>query len=144
MPASISFDDGSGVQTITPSPSLSRFNRWNPNSDPIGEEAIEWGSGKGHKWPGRDDELVSLELPHIAHTEINKVQDFLKWANRFGVFTITTGDSESNVFTDCQIAPGPESKARISDPDPENLEITLRLTAISVAAVPVRFRRIHT
>jgi hypothetical protein len=140
--ASITFNDGSGAQTITPSPSVSRFNRWNPDTVPIGEEAIEWGSGRGHRWTGRDDFLVQLELPHINHTEESKLQDFLVHANRFGVFTITTGDSESNVFTDCQIAPG--TRAEISDPDPETLEITLRLTAISVATVPVRFRRVHT
>jgi hypothetical protein len=140
--ASITFNDGGGAQTITPSPSVSRFNRWNPDTVPIGEEAIEWGSGRGHRWTGRDDFLVQLELPHINHTEESKLQDFLVHANRFGVFTITTGDSESNVFTDCQIAPG--TRAEISDPDPETLEITLRLTAISVATVPVRFRRVHT
>lgn len=142
MAASISFNDGSGVQTITASSSVSRFNRWNPDSAPIGEEAIEWGSGRGHRWPGRVDYLVQFELPNIAHTEESKLQDFLEWANNFGVFTVTTGDSESNVFTDCQIAPG--SRAMISDPDPENLEITLRLTALSVATVPIRFRRVHT
>ena len=142
MAAGISFDDGSGTQTITGSSVVSRFNRWNPNSVPIGEEAIEWGSGRGHKWPGRVDYLVSFELPHIDHTEESKVQDFLEHANRFGLFTVTTGDSESNVFTDCQVAPG--TRAEISDPDPETLEITLRVTAISVGSVPTRFRRIHT
>jgi hypothetical protein len=142
MAASISFDDGSGTQTITGSAAVSRFNKWNPDSIPVGEEAFEWGSGAGHRFTGRTDYAVSLELPHIDHTDESTLQDFLEWANNFGTFTITTGDSESNAFAGCQIAPG--TRATMSDPDPETLEYTLRLRIISVAVTPLRFRQVFT
>ena len=59
-----------------------------------------------------------------------------------GIFGTIVDEDEDEGTIILEIAPG--THAEISDPDPETLEITLRLTAISVGAVPTRFRRIHT
>lgn len=120
MAATISFDDGSGVQTITPSPSHARLNRWRPRPQSIGERAIAVGDGAGYHWAHRTDYGASFELPNIPNTAEAVLQDFLLWANAFGRFTITSNDSESNVYTACQIAPG--TFMELSDPDPETLE----------------------
>ena len=142
MPASITFDDGAGAQTITPSPSVSRFNRWQPTPDTIGERANAVADGRLYQWTHRTDFGASFELPHLANSGEAVLQAFLLWANAGGAFTVTTGDSESNVYTEVQVAPG--TRAELSDPDPETIEYTLSLTVINVATTPVPLRCVYS
>lgn len=135
MAASIAFNNGSGSQTITPTPTVSRFNRWRPVPDTIGERAHGVGDGVGYQWTHRTDDAVAWTLPHIAHTEMAKVIAFVKWANAFGVFTMNTGDASSRSYSQCQIAPG--TRIEISEPDPETLEYTLSGVALNLAGAPM-------
>jgi hypothetical protein len=141
MAAQLRFNNGSGEQTLTSASSLARFNRWRPDPRPIGEAAHAVGDGVGYRWRHRTDYSVSFEFPLIANTDEAVLQQFLEWVNNFGAFSIDTGDSESNSYEQCQIAPGTE--ATISDPDPETLEYTLSIKAINIAASPVAMRRIY-
>ncbi len=141
MAASISFNDGSGVQTITPSSAKNRLNKWRPRPMTIGERAIAVGDGAGYHWAHRTDYGGSFELPNIPNTQEAVLQDFLLHANAFGLFTITTTDSESNSYSSCQIAPG--TFMELSDPDPETLEYTLSGTVINLAASPTPLRVVY-
>jgi len=141
MAASISFDDGSGTQTISPSPTRTRFNKWRPRPMSIGERSIAVGDGAGYHWPQRRDYGASFELPNIPNTQERVLQDFLLWANAFGQFTITPDDSESNSYSNCQIAPG--TFAEISDPDTETLEYTLTLQVIDLSPSPAQLRVLY-
>ena len=141
MAASISFDDGSGVQTINASPTRARFNKWRPRPATIGERAIAVGDGAGYHWAHRTDYGASFELPNIPHTSEAVLQDFLLHANGFGLFTITPDDSEANSYANCQIAPG--TFAEISDPDTETLEYTLTLQVIDLSPSPAQLRVLY-
>jgi hypothetical protein len=143
MPAQIRWDpgDSAGERTLTGSPAICRFNRWRPVPDTIGERAIAVGDGVGYQWVHRTDYAAAFELPYIAHTNELLLQEFLLWANAFGVFAIDTADSESNTYGECQIAPG--TRAEISDPDPETLEYTLTLTALNIAGAPIALRCVY-
>lgn len=133
--ATIVFNDGSGAQTITPTVSIGRFNRWHPLPDTIGERAIGVGDGIGYQWQHRTDHAVSWALGHLANTDMEKLIDFVVWANAFGQFTINTADSSSRSYTQCQIAPG--TRIELSDPHPETLEYTLSGTALNLTGAPM-------
>lgn len=135
MAATIVFNDGSGSQTITPTPPVSRFNRWHPGGEPIGEKAHGVGDGIGYAWTHRTDHIASWELPHLANSDMGKLIAFQLWANKFGVFTMNTGDAGSRSYTQCQIAPG--TRIEISDPDPETLEYRLTGTTLNKAGNPM-------
>jgi hypothetical protein len=143
MGAAIRWDpgDSAGERTLTGSHTLVRFNRWHPLPDTIGERDNALGDGVGYQWVHRTDYAASFELPNIAHTSEGLLQEFLLWANAFGPFAIDTGDSESNTYGECQIAPG--TRAEISDPDPETLEYTLSVTALSIAVAPIALRCVY-
>lgn len=132
--------DSAGERTLTGSPTVHFFNRWKPTPDPIGEEAFAIGDGRGYKWEERTDYLVSVEFPNIDHTDESLLQEFLEWANTFGIFSIDTADIEDNSYEECQVAPN--THATISDPDSETLEYTLSMTILNIAASPVPFRRV--
>ena|SRR5687768_5113409 len=141
MAATISFNDGSGVQTITPSSTVNRLNKWRPRPQSIGERAIAVGDGAGYHWAHRTDYGASFELPNIPNTSEAVLQAFLLHANAFGLFTITSADSESNTYTACQIAPG--TFMELSDPDPETLEYTLYGQVINLSASPAPLRVVY-
>lgn len=134
MAASIAFDDGSGSQTITPAPSVSRFNGWRTPSRYQGEKANAWGDGKLYQWPGRLDHAAAFRLDHIPYTDQGKLEAFLLWANSGGDFTITIGNIAGDVYSEVQVAPGTE--AEMSEPDPELLDYSLSMVVIDVSATP--------
>jgi len=138
MAASISFNDGSGSQTITPTAGDQRFNGWRPLPMTIGERAVGLGDGDTYQWVHRTDYGAAWRLPNLANSTEAVLQAFLLHANQGGVFTLTTDDSEANVYDSCKIAPG--TLIELSDPDPETLEYTLTGAVINraTAATPLR------
>lgn len=142
--ASITFDDGSGDQTISstyPAPA-NRFRGWRPLPQGIGERATALGDGRMYRWKHRTDYGAHLELHGIARSQDAVLQDFKEWADDGGVFTVTTGDSESNVFTSCALAPG--SFVELI-PELQRMKVfTLSMDVINVAVTPVRLRCIYT
>jgi hypothetical protein len=139
--ASISFDNGSGTQTITQGSDENRFNRWHPLPSTAGEEARALGDGYFYQWIHRSDYAVSFEMPNVSNDQEAVVQQLLEWANSGGEFTLTTDDSESNEYTECQVAP--RTRLEISDPDPATLEFTIRGTALNVSLTHIRMRCVY-
>lgn len=142
--ASITFTDGIGTATITQADDgmpTSRFNNWRPNPMPIGEAAHGLGDGFLYRFKHRSDYRASFEMPRIKATDEDIVQRFKMHAEEGGVFTVTTDDSESNEYTECQRAPDSEIEFELSDV--ELLEYTLRLTVLNVATSPVPLRCVY-
>lgn len=132
--ASITFDDGSGTQTISPGSSVVRFNGWRPVSRYAGEQANGWGDGRLYQWPGRVDYAVAWELPHLPYSDQQKLEAFLLHANSGGLFVMTTDDLDGNEYSECQVAPGHEIE--LEGPDPATLDYTLRGVSVDMSASP--------
>jgi hypothetical protein len=140
--AQIRWNSGAGEQTLTSTSSLARFNRWKPDPAKIGEESQAVGDGVGYQWSHRTDYSVSFEFSLIANSDDAEIQDFLEWANSYGVFSIDTGDGESNSYEQVQI--GFRAKITLSDPDPETMEYTMTFPrVINIAAAPIPIRRVY-
>jgi hypothetical protein len=134
MPASISFDDGNGLVTLTPPSSVSRFNNWRQLPAYKGEHA--WAlDGRGFQFVHGTRYMASFTLGFLSNSALADIDRFMLWANASGEFTIATGDSFSNEYGSCQIAP--ETEASCSEPDRETLDYTLSMTVISLASPPV-------
>jgi hypothetical protein len=132
--------DSAGERTLTGAAGIVRFNGWTPDPHDVGEDAIAVGDGKGYKWSHRTDYIASFELSTIADEAL--AQEFVLWANSFGVFSIDTADAQANTYDECQIAPG--TRAVLSRPDRETLDYTLTVTALNIAATPVPLRCVYT
>lgn len=139
--AAFRWNSGAGEQTLTGASAICRFNGWRRDPHTVGEQAIAWGDGRGYQWPGRDDYTASMTLPHIANADEALVSQFLLWVNAFGLFSIDTADSEDNSYEECQIAPG--SRAEVSEPDPETLDLAVSLTALNIAVAPIPLRCLY-
>lgn len=142
--ASISFDDGSGSQTISssyPAPA-NRFRGWRPNPQGIGERATRLADGGMVRYKHRTDYGAHLELHGIARSEDAKLQAFKEWADDGGAFTVTTADSESNTYTTCKLKSGTFVELI---PDLVRKKVfTLSLDFINAAVTPVPARCIYT
>lgn len=142
--ASISFTDATGSATLVQSDDgepTARFNSWTPDPMPIGEQANGLGDGRLWTFEFRVDYKASFEMPRIPMADEAILQRFKLHAERGGFFTLTTDDSESNEYDECQRAPGTQIDIRLV---PETLEYTLRMTAINMAASPVPLRCVYT
>lgn len=140
--ASITFDDGSGNQTISsawPAPA-NRFGNWIPKPLTIGERATAVGDGRRYQWSHRIDYGASFELPGIARSSEAVLQLFKLHADAGGIFTVTTADTESNVYSECAMAPGALVEFVL---DRRTLEFTLVLDVINVAAAPEALRVLY-
>lgn len=132
--ASITFDDGSGSATISPVSSVARFNGWTVPDEYVGEAANAVGDGRLYQWPSRVDYKATFTLADIPYSDQAKLGRFLKYANNGGLFTVTTDDLTSNVYTSCQVAPG--TRIELSPPDPETLTYTLTATIVDMSVSP--------
>lgn len=142
--ATISFNNGSGVQTLSsiwPTPA-NRFRGWRPLPEGRGERATAWGDGRMYRFLGRIDYGAHVELHGIARSNDAVVQQFKRWADDGGVFTITTADSESNTYTEVALAPG--TFVEIVPELRRQRVITVICDVINVAATPARLRCIYT
>jgi hypothetical protein len=139
MGAAIRWDpgDSAGERTLTAGSAIARFNRWKPDPRTVGERSHALGDGVGYIWRHRRDYTASFELPEIL--DYGLLDEFLEWANAFGVFSIDTDDSENNTYEECQIAPGTEAEG--SEPDPATLARTLRITALNISVAPINLRQ---
>jgi hypothetical protein len=132
--AAIRYNPGGGEVTIaTVHGALGRFNGFQQDSGGVGESAIGVGDGRGYRWTHRTDYKVALVLPHIAITDEDKVEEFLRFANDFGIFAIDTGINGTS-YSEVQIAPG--TRAVASPPDPQTLDLSISMTIINIAASP--------
>lgn len=136
MAAQLKWDpgDSAGERTLPCVFSPGRWNRWKMMPKVKGEVAEAVGDGTGYVWAHRQDKMASMELT-IAYTDADLAHEFLEWVNEFGKFDVHTGDAASTIYEDCQIKVGTD--ADISPPDPETLDLTLSLTVIHLATVPV-------
>lgn len=139
--AAFRWNSGSGEQTLATAVEGGRFNGWRRDPHTVGEQAQAWGDGVGYQWPGRTDYTAAMTLPAIAAADEALVQEFLLWVNAFGAFAIDTADSEDNTYATCQIAGG--TRAEVSEPDPETLDLAVSLTALNIAASPVPLRCLY-
>lgn len=140
MAAQIRWDPGdtAGERTLPCIvPATGRFNRWKMLPKIQGERAEEVGSGVGHVFEVRRDSAASMEFL-IANADSALLWEFAEWADGFNVFSIDTGDSESNTYEECQIKVGTEID--ISPPDPETLDLTLSMTVLNIAVAPAPMR----
>lgn len=126
--------DSAGERTLSHCTPKGRFNRWVTDPQTVGEEAIGYGDGRGYVWAGRDDYIAAFELPHIGHADVALLDEFVQWANAFGIFSIDTGDVDDTSYEECQKAPG--SRVSYSPPDPETMDHTLSVVALNIATVP--------
>ena len=136
--ATITFNDGSGSQTISsawPAPA-NRFNNWISKRRPIGERATAVGDGKRYQFALRTDYGASFQLDGIADNATNqdKLTDFEAWANAGGEFTVTTADpSGTHTYSECALAPDVDVQFV---KDRKRKCISLVLDVINVAASP--------
>lgn len=132
--ATITFNDGSGSQTIDSAWAFpaNRFNNWTPKPAKIGERRHAVGDGTRYQWSHRTDYGASFQLDGIANSSTNqdKLQDFKLWADAGGTFTVTTTDSSSNVYTTCGMAPGAVVEIV---PDRKRKSLSLVLDVINLA-----------
>lgn len=140
--ASVTFDDGSGDQTISSAwaAPANRFGNWIPRPVKIGERATALGDGVRYQWSHRTDYGASFELPGIARSQEAVLQAFKLWADAGGTFTVTTADTESNTYATCGMAPGAMVELLW---DRRTGEYTLVLDVINVAASPVAMRVLY-
>lgn len=140
--ASITFDDGSGNQTINsawPAPA-NRFGNWIPKPTKIGERSTAVGDGVRYQWAHRTDYGASFELPGIARSSEQVLQLFKLHADAGGLFTVTTADSETNTYTECGLAPGALVEILF---DRKRGFFTLVLDVIHVSATPEQLRCLY-
>ena len=104
--ASFTFNDGTGSQTLQsswPAPA-NRFNDWTPVPVYIGQRAIGLGDRVRYQYVLATSQAASGRLDGIAIADEAILRAFKLWAEGGGTFTVTTGDSESNTYADCQLA----------------------------------------
>src|SRR5688572_30818192 len=140
--ASITFDDGSGDDTISSAwvAPANRFGNWIPKPLKIGERSTAVGDGLRYQWSHRTDYGASFELAGIARSNEAKLQAFKLWADAGGTFTVTTADSETNTYDECALAPGALVEFVY---DRRTSEFTLVLDVINVEASAVPLRCIY-
>ena len=141
--ASITFPDGSSTLTLTTAESgtTSRFNNWVPIPDSIGERGRGLGDGFLYQYRHRVDNMATLELPRISNTEEATLQLFRLYAESGGIFIVTTDDTESNQYPECQLAENSHVEFRLNR---ETLEYTLSMTILNVAASPGPLRCVYS
>lgn len=140
--ASITFDDGAGNVTISsawPAPA-NRFGNWIPNPQKIGERSTAVGDGRRYQWEHRIDYRASFELNGITRANEANLQAFKLWADSGGDFVVTTADSETNIYSECALAPGADVVLVF---DRKRGFFTLVLDVINVAASPVPLRCLY-
>jgi hypothetical protein len=104
--ASFTFDDGTGSQTLSsgwPTPA-NRFRDITPAPVHIGQRAIALGDRRRYQYILATSQAVSGVLPGVALADEAILRAFKLHAEAGGLFTMTTGDSESNIYSDCQLA----------------------------------------
>jgi hypothetical protein len=118
-------DQGAGELTNGYPPPGDRFAAWVPSSPLKSVEAETLADGTVHVFEFHAKYLATFELRHIPQSQIGAAMRLIRHLNRGGEVTVTTGDSESNVYT-CQKQMGAEPE--LGPPDPVTLRRTLKLT----------------
>lgn len=142
MATSITFTDAVGAATLTNGKVFpgDRFGGWEPHTIPIGTAVARQSDGAISMFVFRTDYGASFELRAIpsrttAGVSQNQIADRLvAWLLQGGTCSIATGDAEANVYPTCGLKTGSSPTCRLSDPP--NLEYTLALEVVNLAATP--------
>lgn len=142
--AEITFTDAIGAATLRNAygAPADRFANWTPITRPVGDSAVAQGTGARSMFRFRDDYMASFELRGISSHATSGVAP-IDVADRLiyhllngGTCSVATEDADANTYATCGLAPGADPQLQLADP--QNLEYTLTLTLINLAAVPAR------
>jgi hypothetical protein len=131
--------DSAGERTLIVVGSDGRFNGWRIRPETIGERAVAVGDGLTYVFALRRDNAVSFRFT-VAEADQSLLWELLEWANDGQLFSIDTGDSESNSYEEVCIAPNTLIEA--GEPDPQTLDIPVTASLINAAVSPVPMRQI--
>jgi hypothetical protein len=138
--ASISFTDATGAATLVsviPAPG-NRFRSYKASVNDKRDVAFGLGTGQLHAWKYADIYTATLELP-ISNSRASQAiaHRLVKHLMAGGRVTLTTEDSESNVYTDVSLAEGTEPEIDYHEEFRTDLWYTFRATFTSQATPPV-------
>ena len=137
-------------ETATPSIQLwngkpapgDRFANWQTLTRPIGDSARRQSDGALSLFIYRTDYGASFELPGIPVALVSgeRLADYadrlVAWLQQGGACQVNTNDAETNLYPVCGLMPG--TTPELAFTDRVNLEYTLRLSLINLAASPTR------
>ena len=140
--ASITFTDATGTATLTngkPAP-MDRFNSWTPFTVPYGDPArrqsdmrlvlFELGTMYGAGFELRKIPVQAVGGTRYVTVALRLIAHLL----RGGTCSVATDDAVSSTYATCGLAPDADPSLVLSDP--KQLEYTLALRLINLAAVP--------
>lgn len=119
-----------------------RFANWVTQTKPIGDSAHRQSDGALSTFVYRTDYGASFDLPGIPVAAVagERMTDYadrlIAWLLQGGAVWVETGDAAANIYGTCGLMPGTTPSLTLTDR--VNLEYTLRLSLINLAASPVR------
>lgn len=119
-----------------------RLANWTPLTTPIGDTATRMSDGALSMFAYRTDYGASFELPQIPVAKIGgeRLADYadrlVMWLKQGGTCILLTGDVEQNGYSPVGLMPGAAPSLALTDK--VNLEYTLRVALVNLAASPVR------
>lgn len=141
MPGSfISFTDGAGAAQLDngkvsiAAGVASRFSNWVPFTTLVGSSAVALGTGARHQWTHRTDYGAAFELRDIPNANLATALRLIRWLQGGGTCSVTTGDSGSNVYATCGLAPGTSPQLTLEDPAELTYRLSVSLINLGAAA----------
>lgn len=138
--AFISFVDGGGAAQLDNGKTGiaagvgSRFSNWTPFTTPIGPAATALGTGAVYRFAFRTDYGAALTLGDIPNANLGVALRLVRWLLGGGTCSVTTGDSASNVYATCGLAPGTTPQLTLEDPTEQTYRLSLSLINLGAAA----------
>lgn len=143
MATSITFTDGVGAATLTngkPTPG-DRLSSFVPLTKPVGDSVSRQSDGAISMFVFRTDYGASFTLTQIPVATTGGVRlvdiaaRLIAWLMLGGTCVVNTGDVGSASYATCGLMPGTTPTLQLADR--VNLEYTLSLSLINLAASPV-------
>lgn len=137
--ASIDFTDSTGAASLTNGKSggPARFSNWVPSQMPVGPKAASLGTGQVYRWTHRTDYAARFELRHIPNTSLAVALRLIAHLEAGGTVTVVTGDSASNSYANCTLAPDADLSNALQLSNPPMLEYTLSLAVVNLSGAPM-------
>lgn len=142
-PAFISFTDGIGAaqldngMTASQIADGSHFKNWVSDSDPIGPEVNNLGTGILTKFVFRTDYTASFDLTDIPNSKTTIIDRLFAWLRAGGTVSVTTGDSLGSVYATCCLAPGAKPVKKMDNKSDITWTVSLKLLNAAVSPVPM-------